>query len=171
MNDALRRAAVAVSDAEGDGVFERLTGELADILGVAVGFIAVFADPARSQMRMLAFHLDGRMRAPFNYVLEGTPCALVIGRDFHCLAEGARKEFPASDLFARLGLDSYAAYPLNDARGAPLGLVGAVDSRPLRDVPLCASILKIFAMRVAPEIARHQPTHKVVADGDEVRPQ
>ena len=162
MNDALRRAAVAVSDAEGDGVFERLTGELADILGVAVGFIAVFADPARSQMRMLAFHLDGRMRAPFNYVLEGTPCALVIGRDFHCLAEGARKEFPASDLFARLGLDSYAAYPLNDARGAPLGLIGAMDRRPLRDVPLCESILKIFAMRAATEIERGGEQYRAI---------
>ena len=162
MNDALRRAAVAVSHAEGDGVFERLTGELADILGVAVGFIAVFADPARSQMRMLAFHLDGRMRAPFNYVLEGTPCALVIGRDFHCLAEGARKEFPQSDLFARIGVDSYAAYPLNDARGAPLGLIGAMDRRPLRDVPLCESILKIFAMRAATEIERGGEQYRAI---------
>ena len=93
MNDALRRAAVAVSHAEGDGVFERLTGELADILGVAVGFIAVFADLARSQMRMLAFHLDGRMRAPFNYVLEGTPCALVSGATSNAWRKARARSF------------------------------------------------------------------------------
>src|SRR5688572_32862715 len=155
MNDTLSRAALAVSAAEGgSGVFDRLAGDLADILGVAIGFISVFADPARSQMRMLAFRLDGRMRAPFTYGLEGSPCAQVVGRDFRFVSSGAGKEFPKSDLFAKLGLDSYAAYPLNDARGAPLGLIGAMDREPLRDVRLCESILKIFAMRAATEIER-----------------
>src|SRR6186997_3247941 len=62
--DALSRAALAISSAEGAGVFDRLSSELADILRVDVGFIAVFADEARAEMRMLAFCLDGRMRAP-----------------------------------------------------------------------------------------------------------
>ena len=41
MTDALSRAALAVSVAEGTGVFDRLAGEVADILGVDAGFIAV----------------------------------------------------------------------------------------------------------------------------------
>ena len=152
MGRHLRRAALAVSAAEGGEVYERLAGELADILGVAIGFIAVFADPARSQMRMLAFRLDGKLRAPFTYALEGSPCATVVGKQFRCVPSGARKEFPNDDLFAKLGLESYAAFPLNDAAGAPLGLIGAMDRRPLEDVALCEAILKIFAMRAAAEL-------------------
>jgi PAS domain S-box-containing protein len=152
MDDSLRRAALAVSAAEGGGVFNRLAGELAEILGVAIGFIAVFDDAARSRMRMLAFHLDGRLRTPFTYPLEGSPCASVVGKEFRCVSSGARREFPEDDLFARHGLESYAAFPLNDAAGAPLGVIGAMDRRPLRDPALCEAVLKIFALRGASEL-------------------
>ena len=152
MDDALRRAALAVSAAEGGEVYDRLTAELAEILGVAIAFVAVFADPARTQMRMLAFRLDGKLRAPFDYPLEGTPCATVVGSQFRCVLSGARREFPRDDLFARLGLESYAAYPLNDADGAQIGLIGAMDRKPLGDPALCEAILKIFAMRAAAEL-------------------
>ncbi|HEV3010782.1 MAG TPA: PAS domain S-box protein [Burkholderiales bacterium] len=170
MNDALSRAALAVSAAEGSGVFDRLAGELADILGVDIGFIAVFADPARTQMRMLAFSRDRRIRAPFTYPLEGTPCAAVVGREFHCLPAGARKEFPRNDLLGKHGLESYAAYPLNDAAGAPLGLIGAMHRKPLENVALCEAILKIFAMRATAELehsageARYRAIFNAVAD-------
>jgi len=152
MDDSLRRAALAVSAAEGGGVFDRLAGDLAGILGVAIGFIAVFDDPARSRMRMLAFQLDGRLRKPFTYELAGSPCASVVGKEFRCVASGARREFPNDDLLAKLGLESYAAFPLNDAAGAPLGVIGAMDRRPLAETALCEAILKMFAVRVAAEL-------------------
>ena len=170
MNDPLSRAAIAVSAAEQGGIFETLARELAGILGVAIGFIAVFADDARAHMRMLAFSLDGRVREPFTYRLEGTPCASVVGRQFRCVAAGARREFPHDDLFVKLGLESYAAYPLNDAAGAPLGVIGAMDRRPLADVALCEAILKIFAMRAAAELgqsaseARYRAIFNAAAD-------
>src|SRR5262245_9132081 len=113
MNDPLSRAAFAVSAAEGAAAFDRLAGELADILGIDVGFVAWFADPARSRMRMLAFSLDGRIRKSFTYDLAGTPCAQVVGHQFRCVASGARVEFPTNDLFRNLGIESYAAFPLN----------------------------------------------------------
>src|SRR5688572_33105531 len=101
MNDTLSRAALAVSAAEGgSGVFDRLAGDLADILGVAIGFIAVFADPARTQMRMLAFRLDGRMRAPFTYRLEGKPCASGGGREVRSGRSGSRPRRPEAALIA-----------------------------------------------------------------------
>ena len=77
--DALSRAALAISSAEGAGVFERLSSELADILRVDVGFIAVFADEARAEMRMLAFCLDGRMRAPSGRHWNWWPTTLAQG--------------------------------------------------------------------------------------------
>ena len=170
MNDPLTRAALAVSAAEGGGVFDRLAGELAEILGVDIGFIAAFDDPARTRMRMLAFSLDGRIRAPFAYPLSGTPCARVVGRQFHVLAAGARQEFPANDLIGRLGVESYAAYPLNDAAGAPLGLIGAMHRKRLENPALCEAILKIFAMRATAELehsageARYRAIFNAVAD-------
>jgi PAS domain S-box-containing protein len=156
MNDALTRAALAVSDADGNGVFDRLAGDLAAILAVDVGFVAVFADSSREEMRMLAFHLDGKLRKPFTYALPGTPCERVVGQQFHCVPAGARSLFPRNDLFARIGLESYAAYPINDGAGQPLGLIGAMHRSELSNVELCEAILKIFALRAATEIERER---------------
>jgi PAS domain S-box-containing protein len=160
--DPLSRAALAVSSAEGSAVFERLASELADILQVDVGFIAVYADEMRAEMRMLAFCLDGRMRPPFGYPLPGTPCAQVVGGQFLCLPAGARREFPDSDLFRKLGLDAYAAYPLSDAAGQPLGLIGAMHRGRLDNVALCESILKIFGVRAVAELERSEEQYRAI---------
>jgi PAS domain S-box-containing protein len=160
--DALTRAAMAVSAPGGAKLFEHLAGEIAGILGVDVGFIAVFADAARSQMRMAAFSLDGRNRKPFTYALAGTPCAAVIGSQFRCVAAGARKEFPQNDLFRKLGVEGYAAYPLNDDAGAPLGLIGAMHRKRLRDAAKFEAILRIFAVRAAAEIEGSEEQYRAI---------
>src|SRR5262245_36814966 len=153
LHDALQRVPIAVSAFEDEGAFDRLAGDLAGILAVDIGFIAVFADASRTEMRMLAFWLDGRVRKPFTYPLEGTPCASVVGRQFRYVSGGAREEFPRDDLFAKLGLESYAAYPLNDSTGQPLGLIGAMHRGTLPAGELCEAVLKMFAVRVAGELA------------------
>src|SRR5688500_4763877 len=160
--DPLSRAARAVSGADGSAVFERLASELADILRVDVGFIAVYADETRAAMRMLAFCLDGRMRPPLSYPLTGTPCAQVVGRQFLCLPSGARREFPDNDLFRKLGLDAYAAYPLSDAAGQPLGVIGAMHRGRLDNVALCESILKIFGVRAVAELERSEEQYRAI---------
>ena len=151
---ALQRAALAVSRAGGARVYESLIGELAQILEVDVAFVAVFDDAARTHMHTLAARLDGRVLRNFEYELEGTPCAQVVGRDFHFVAEGAAAHFRPGTVFAAKGMDCYAAYPLFDAGGASLGLLVALHRTPLPDAMLVESMLKIFAVRIAAEIER-----------------
>jgi PAS domain S-box-containing protein len=152
--EALRRAALAVSAAEGSGVFENLVQQLAEILDMELGMIAVYRDDDRTQMRTLAFFLDGCCRGNFSYALAGTPCAAVVGREFRFVEANASREFPESDMLARVGLESYAAFPLNDSSGMPLGLIAAMSRRPQRHAALAEAILKIFAMRASAEIER-----------------
>ncbi len=151
---ALQRAALAVSRAGGARVYESLIAELAQILEVDVAFVAVFDDAARTRMHTLAARLDGRVLRNFEYELEGTPCAQVVGRDFHFVAEGAAAQFRPGTVFAAKGMDCYAAYPLFDAGGASLGLLVALHRTPLPDAMLVESMLKIFAVRIAAEIER-----------------
>ena len=152
--DAMQRAALAVSTLEGEGVFRGLVESLAQILGTDLAFIALPEPGDPPQMRMLAFHLDGDMVEDFAYPLHGTPCETVIGQCYRVYPERLGALFPLDADFARLGLDAYAGYPLNDARGAPLGIISVVSRGPLPAPEFVESMLKIFAARAVTEIER-----------------
>ena len=152
--DALRAAALAVSNAEGENVFAELAHYLAEILRVDVALIAVHADGDPGRMRTLAARLDGKPLANFEYPLAASPCRHVVGRAFRFVGSGVRHEFRPGTLFAAKGMDGYAALPLNDSSGRPLGLIAAMDRRPMTDPQLAEAMLKIFAVRAAAEIER-----------------
>ncbi|HEX6017527.1 MAG TPA: PAS domain S-box protein, partial [Burkholderiaceae bacterium] len=153
---AMYRAALAVSRPGGDAVFAQLVGDLAGILQVATAFVAVFTDAARSELRTLAGVLDGAPLPSFDYALEGSPCAQVVGRGFRHVARGVSSEFPSGALLAEQGMDSYAAFPLVSSRGATLGLLVAMDRQPIADARLAEALLKIFAGRIGAEIEQRR---------------
>jgi PAS domain S-box-containing protein len=155
VEDALRDAALAVSTAEGGAVFRELSRYLAAILDCDVTFIATFG-PDRQTMRTLALWVDGALRENIDYDLEGTPCRLVVGREFQFYPERLTELFPADNMFAQMGVRAYAAFPLNDSAGQPLGLVAVVSRRPLGSRAFIESVLKIFAARAAAEIERQR---------------
>ena len=152
--EALRAAALAVSTAGGESVFAELVQVLARILGVPATMIGIFADGDRSRMRALATWLDGRLMRAFEYELAGTPCAGVVGREFRYVGQGAAAEFAPGTLFRSKGIDAYSAYSLNAPDGVQLGLIVAMDRKPLPESSLVEPLLKIFAVRAVAEIER-----------------
>ncbi|HEU5296548.1 MAG TPA: PAS domain S-box protein [Burkholderiaceae bacterium] len=149
---AMVQAAHAVSRAGGSDLFAHLVHQLAALLRAAVAFVAVFTDESRSELRTLAAELDGKALRNFDYRLEGSPCAQVVGRVYRYVARGVAAEFGPDTIFAAKGIDSYAAFPLFDSRDAPLGLLVAMDREPIADPALAEALLKIFAARVVAEI-------------------
>jgi len=152
--EALRSAAVAVSGAVGDTVFAELVRALAAILEVEAAFIALPVPEASGRLRMLAFYLDGRMVDEFEYALAGTPCETVIGHGYRVYPSGLGESFPLDEHLRKLGVQSYAGFPLNDARGASIGIISVVSRKPLGNPELAESMLKIFAARAVTEIER-----------------
>ena len=151
---AMFRAAQAVAQAGGPTLFADLVRGLADTLRVATVFVAVFSDETQRQMRTLAAVLDGRMLQNFDYALEGSPCAKVVGRAFRHVRRGVAAEFPPGTIFGAKGMDSYAAFPLFDSAGSSIGLLVAMDRQPIADAALAEALLKIFAGRIVAEIER-----------------
>jgi PAS domain S-box-containing protein len=72
-------------------------------------------------------------------------------------------------MFGALGFDSYAAYTLNDAGGNQLGLIAAMDRRPMRSRELTEAMLKIFAMRAAAEVERARTEEARAASAEQYR--
>ena len=150
----LHRVALAAARPASPELFDELVHEMAASLDAAVGLIAVFTDETCTRVRTISALLDGRVLAPFEYTLAGTPCEQVVGSEFRHVVRGVVEEFQASSLFARKGMDSYAAYPLCDSHGERLGLLAAMDRGPLTDVALAEAVLKILGSRIAAELER-----------------
>jgi PAS domain S-box-containing protein len=70
------------------------------------------------------------------------------------VARGVAAEFPSGSIFGAKGMDSYAAFPLNDGDGTPLGLLVAMDRQPIADANLAEALLKIFTSRIVADIER-----------------
>ncbi|MGZ8266543.1 MAG: PAS domain-containing hybrid sensor histidine kinase/response regulator [Burkholderiales bacterium] len=153
--DALTKAALAVSSAQGATVFQELVRYLAAILEVDGALIATpNADSGACTMHTHAFLLDGEIREDFAYPLAGTPCETVIGHAFRIYPSALRHEFPDDKDFEQLGFESYAGYPLHDAAGKCIGLVSVVSRAPMTNGEFIESILKIFAVRASAELER-----------------
>jgi len=153
---SLRRVALAVAHPGGPELYGHLVGELAAALDVPMAFVATFADDARTRLRTLAAWRDGRPMREFEFPLEGSPCEQVVGRRYRYVPVGVAPELPEGSVFARNGMDSYAAFPLNDSTGAPLGLIAAMARAPIAggDAKHAEAVLKVVAGRIAAEIER-----------------
>lgn len=156
--DSLRRVALAVAHPGGPELFATLVRELASSLDVSVVFVAVFSDDARTMMRTLAAIMDGEPMPAFEYPLIGSPCERVVGRAYRYLPCGLVAELTQTDdaVFIDAGIDSYAAFPLSDSAGTPLGLIAAMDRKAIAggDAKHAEAVLKIVAGRLAAEIER-----------------
>ena len=135
-------------------LYRQLVEYLATILGVDGAFIAVPDPHDPFRMTMLACCLDGEVVENFDYSLRHTPCETVMGKEFQLYPERLGELFPLDQQFRALNIESYAGYPLNDANGRALGLVGAVSRGPLSQPAFIESVLLIFAVRVSAELER-----------------
>jgi PAS domain S-box-containing protein len=156
MEDRLREAALAVSSAEGERVYEDLLTAVASILGVEFALISVYVEPERKALRTLAAIFDGRLAKNVEYPIAGTPCERALGRAFAIYASGVRAMFPGDGILRQQAIEGYAATTLNDAHGAPVGLLTVMSRKPLANETLIEAMLKIFGARIAAEIERRR---------------
>ncbi|NPC56326.1 PAS domain-containing hybrid sensor histidine kinase/response regulator [Caenimonas soli] len=153
---ALRRVALAVARPAGPDLFADLVRELAASLQAAMVFVAVYADDSRSMMRTLAVCLHGQMLPNFSCPLQGSPFAAVAGRSCQFIESGLLTQLARDSLFASEGMDSSAAFALNDSAGESLGLLVAMDPEPIAegDAGHAEAMLEIVAGRASAEIER-----------------
>ncbi|HEX4883443.1 MAG TPA: PAS domain S-box protein [Casimicrobiaceae bacterium] len=152
--EALRRAAVAVSSAEGEAVFTELVRVLATILGVEIAFIALPRPDDPQTLRMLAFRMDGAIIRDFEYPRAGTPCDRILRSGFAVFPDRLAEHFPEDAEFKAIGVTSYAGLPLVGPDGGTLGLIAVASRKRLAHPELVESMLKIFAARARTEIER-----------------
>jgi len=147
-------AALAVSGAEPGRVFADLARGLARVLNTEAALIAEFVDSSKVRMRTLALVFEGRLLRNVEYDVTLTPCRHIVGRASRFVSQGVNPEFSPGTLFSAQGFDAYAGYSILNGAGEQLGIIVALDRKPIANQELTEALLKIFAVRAAAEMER-----------------
>ncbi|HOI16107.1 MAG TPA: PAS domain S-box protein, partial [Geobacteraceae bacterium] len=144
-------------------------GYLGDTLGMDYVFIAQLVDDQCGMAETAALYAKGEIVANMKYGLKGTPCENVIGKKLCLYPEGVQALFPSDTLLAGMGAESYAGIPLWDSVGRPIGLLAALDGRPLHDAGMLSYILQLAAASAAAALERERDDRLLKAREREFR--
>ncbi|MCC6862530.1 MAG: sigma 54-interacting transcriptional regulator [Bryobacterales bacterium] len=145
----------------GDRFFAALVRKLADALGVAGVWVTEYQRDIR-RLRALSFWYQGSYIPDYEYAVDGTPCELVVSQA--CMihfAENIAPLFPKDTDLAKQGAVGYIGAPLLDVDGSVLGLLGALDTRPMPMRPRLEALFRIFAARAAAELQRQRAEQRI----------
>jgi signal transduction histidine kinase len=128
---------------------------LAELLQIRYALIAEFIDGENPRAKVLAFWAGDDFGPNFDYVLEGTPCGIVLDQGLQIYDSGIQQKFPEDGDLVTMAAESYLGIPICNSQGQPIGHIAGLHVQPLhRSYEEQAAILKIFAARSAAEIER-----------------
>ncbi len=161
LSDRLERPSVDVAiqmlassaDLVGKNVFPALVEGVAKALSVRWVFLAqpFSRDPTKAATIAAWNHGPSEN---IEYDLVGSPCADIMDDGACCFSHDVRRLFPDDQLLRDMGAESYVGIPLRSSRGNVIGLLAALDDKPIESSDDASEILALFAGRAASEIER-----------------
>ena len=150
---AMRLVIEGTTHVTGNQFYQSLVGHLAEALNVRYVLLGRL-DADGQQAKTLAFWSGSQLADNLQFQLEGTPCKDVIAGSTKIFRSGIQQRFPDHSLLRKMNAESYAGTPLVSSSGQVMGLLAALDDRPLDDRPELTEILEMFGNRAAAEIER-----------------
>lgn len=156
---ALRHITDTTSRARGEDFFRVLVREMAAALEVfyVIAGRLVHDEQGQEFNQTLAIWAGEDFLPNMRYGLEHTPCSNVAEQSMCFHASNICQEFPLDTLLVDMQAESYIGMPMIDTQGKTLGILVALDKRPMDENKrlLALSLLSIFASRCAAEL-QHQ---------------
>jgi len=152
--EALHRLLTATAAVTSSDFFSTLVAQLAKYLGTRYALVGEIDRGCPGRVNGLAFWKDGRLDSPIDYDLAGAPCEKVAGEGFCLFPRNVAALFPDDKALAEWGIEFYVGICLYDEQGFPLGILCALDDRPLGEIAHIHEIFRIYSQRTAAEIER-----------------
>ena len=152
--ETLKKIGLGVSGATGEEFVRSLLKQLSKALDHDRAFLVELTGPVGTPTALLTIAERGELRPTVSLDLTNSACLSVLTGGFRAYSERARASFPEDSLLADSAAEAFVGMPLNDHSNVPIGVMGVLDCRPVREVQLIESTLQIFAARAAAEIER-----------------
>ncbi len=153
--------ASGVSAQTGEEFFRSLAMQLSEALDADFASIGELLTDGSNRMQTIAVVKDGQVADDIVYDLVGTPCAAALADDSYACLAGVQGHFPTDAYLSENGIESYIGQSLKDSHGRVCGILWVLFRRPLEDVSLALSLLRIFAARAAAELIQRQTNNEL----------
>ncbi len=151
-SESLRELALSLSSSVGTKFFRRLVDELCRMLSCDFALIGELLPGLPERVRTIAASRKGVEIPDFEYGLDFSPCANVMGQTLRSYPRGVQGLFPKDAFLSEFGIEGYLGIPLFDSSSSAIGLVVVLYEQPVQDVPRAESVLQIFASRASAEL-------------------
>ena len=139
----------------GSEFFHSCVRSLATLLKMRHVLISGLLCESKNKVRTIAFWNGEGFGENFDYSLINNPCEKLMLGKMLSYSHSVQSLFPQDPNLKFLQAESYIGIPLLDKSGEIIGLIAAVDDKPLpENIETQESILKIFAARTGAELER-----------------
>ena len=158
VEQALRSVVDKTCNLKGSGFFEALALQIADVLKVDYVTIGRLLHNEKVEVETLAFCTQGKCLPNLIYPLSGTPCENLTYNAMCFHGDNVQQAYPQDAELQEISARSYIGVAIVGLGGRVLGLINALDSRPMQDKrrELALSFMHTMANRCAVEIEYQQ---------------
>ena len=150
---SLQTQLAACSKAIGESYFPVMVSALAEMLSMRWIFVATVDNSYRRKALTIA-NWDNGPSDNFSYDLAFSPCENIINQGACCYPANIVDLFPKDQLLKNMGAQSYIGTPLRSSSGEILGILAALDDKPILYPDEAAEIVEVFSGRAAAELER-----------------
>ncbi len=141
------------SQVVGEAFFPVMVEALAQSLSVRWVFLSTLHPSDHGKVCAVAVWNNGPGEN-FEYQLEHTPCADIVGQGACCFPDNISNLFPNDQMLKDMGARSYVGTPLRSSYGKVLGLLAVFDDKPIAHAKQASEIVELFSGRAAAELER-----------------
>lgn len=136
----------------GELFFSSIVREISFVTGFRYVFIGKLKTP--ESIKTVAFWANGEAVNNAEYDLAYTPCENVVDKNVCFYPEKIQRLFPKDIMLVDMSAESYLGVPLIGSGGNTIGILVALDDKPMMEFEYARSIITYFAVRVQIEMER-----------------
>ncbi|WP_320055441.1 EAL domain-containing protein [Desulfuromonas thiophila] len=138
----------------GEAFFAALLTELAQAARADYAFVGEFSPTDRTMIQTEAVYAEGQIIDNILFPLQNTPCDAVLREGLCYYPRDVIKLFPLDHLAIQMEVDSYIGIPLVNSHGQVMGPLAVFSRKPLENIGLIKTAMRMFALRAAAELER-----------------
>jgi len=161
--NALSSLATSYANLTGKSFFEAVSKHIAKEMELDYVFIGELIE-SKDSVRVLGGCAYGEAMGELTYTLNETPCRNVIGKSICFYPDKIQEIFPNDLLLNQLSIEGYIAAPLFDNEQKSLGIIVALNTKPILNKEIIVHFFNYFIDRVVAEMLRSRAQNELLQE-------